>query len=877
MAIYYVDLENGNDSNDGLSFANRKKSMNNASTGGGDEIRVAGQAPVIVDNSAKIWAWTGDNARQQRSVGTTTYSETIGETSINYSGHGMQTGDTIGIEQNTAYSNPQDCINGVWEVTRVDDNNFKLQGYTGPSGSNGQTSSGGRFRYLKCQTIYLSSPVTQTIASTSQRDPWTASTNATATLQTFTGTWSSGCTWKTHYYSDKITIDSSFTTGKVAYYATGTLDLSGYQQISFYSGQRSGTRSQPATPHLSLRLCTDTTGDTSVHTIPVYSGPDSQTSQGFYQKRAYDFGTNLNSSIKSIALYQDTAVSSAQEWHFDNIIACKARSSADSLTLDSMVGLGTQGNCPFYYPIKSIVGNRVLLDTQNRSNLYYPYSYYTPGGVHWEGIGVARTTQSQTQKIYKLDPLRIYEDLNVLPQSGNNAFTTSTYLAKSGINTTTRLTVSGGWDTSTSMASRHTNGYTAVSVPNARGYPFQFSSCSYADISGFVGMGGYRAVYVNSCNYSSFKDIGGVDAYNGMYFQSNYPMNGLNIWGIGGYYALEFQSKYANYRDTGITTIRGVNGNYVSVHLNYCNDNSHVNNVHAYNSISGPLSWFYYSNGMQVDNIEALDHPDGGDDQCFRFYESSNCVVGVMTVRNGGYGSDHYQSRDCVMNYFYDRSNEEDNTRANGGNGNTNQNQSMYLNNGSSCKILQGGQFFKQLYIYQNSKIYTNNVVDLYSGNPSFSSGGFYYAKNYGGGNSGVTKNTFQYGTIEPESSIRHTASGVSWKIDISNSNATTSSPLEWLLTKLVVNANAAVTAKIWVYRDGTGVNGGIRIKGGSIGGVSSQIDAVISDSTINSWVECSLTFTPTEAGAVDIYAMGYYINSASHNVYLDDFSATQA
>ena len=82
---------------------------------------------------------------------------------------------------------------------------------------------------------------------------------------------------------------------------------------------------------------------------------------------------------------------------------------------------------------------------------------------------------------------------------------------------------------------------------------------------------------------------------------------------------------------------------------------------------------------------------------------------------------------------------------------------------------------------------------------------------------------------------------------------------------------------KIWVYRDGTGVNGGIRVKSGAIGGVTSNVDAVISDTTINSWVECSLTFTPTEAGAVTVYAMGYYINSTSHYVYLDDFSATQA
>jgi len=85
------------------------------------------------------------------------------------------------------------------------------------------------------------------------------------------------------------------------------------------------------------------------------------------------------------------------------------------------------------------------------------------------------------------------------------------------------------------------------------------------------------------------------------------------------------------------------------------------------------------------------------------------------------------------------------------------------------------------------------------------------------------------------------------------------------------------VTCKIWVYRDGTGVNGGLRVKSGAVEGVTANVDAVITDTTINSWVECSLTFTPTEAGAVDIFAMGYNVSNTSHNVYLDDFSASQA
>ena len=99
-------------------------------------------------------------------------------------------------------------------------------------------------------------------------------------------------------------------------------------------------------------------------------------------------------------------------------------------------------------------------------------------------------------------------------------------------------------------------------------------------------------------------------------------------------------------------------------------------------------------------------------------------------------------------------------------------------------------------------------------------------------------------------------------------------------MAKVVCNANAQVTLSIWVYRDGTGVNGGLKVKANAIDGVTSNIDAVISDTTINSWVQCSLTFTPTTAGAFSVQAIAYQSPSGgnnSHNVYLDDFSVTQA
>lgn len=53
MATFYVDFEGGNDANDGLSFANRKKSLTSVSTAaGGDSIRVmASRAPTTLGSA----------------------------------------------------------------------------------------------------------------------------------------------------------------------------------------------------------------------------------------------------------------------------------------------------------------------------------------------------------------------------------------------------------------------------------------------------------------------------------------------------------------------------------------------------------------------------------------------------------------------------------------------------------------------------------------------------------------------------------------------------------------------------------------------------------------------------------------------------------
>ena len=70
MTTYYVDFEGGNDSNDGTSFANRKKTFvgicspdETTNLDAGDEVRVMGQPINSIGNAT--WTSGGYNNRQE--------------------------------------------------------------------------------------------------------------------------------------------------------------------------------------------------------------------------------------------------------------------------------------------------------------------------------------------------------------------------------------------------------------------------------------------------------------------------------------------------------------------------------------------------------------------------------------------------------------------------------------------------------------------------------------------------------------------------------------------------------------------------------------------------------------------------------------------
>jgi len=314
---------------------------------------------------------------------------------------GINNGDTVIIHANTANTNS----NGTWTVTSVSGSSCSL---VGSSGNFNQTTSNGLLTKMTHRVVTLNNAVTANIASFGNRGNgrtvWTASSNVTADFDTTTSVDS-----KEGDVSDRIAIGAAFTTGKAAYKSTGSLNLSSYQQLSFFIKQTAGTIA--VSGDISLRLCSDTIGDTTVHTFNV----PPMLNLNVWIPFTIDLGSAMNSSIQSVALYVD-ADKGAQTFLLSNILACKAPSTADSLTLQSLISKNTGDEC--WYPIMSINGSRIMLGQGNAANTNFGNSTTSNRGGYY---GVTENVLTYKRETIKVAMTSAATSVNQAPQEAGAA------------------------------------------------------------------------------------------------------------------------------------------------------------------------------------------------------------------------------------------------------------------------------------------------------------------------------------------------------------------------------------------------------------------------------------------------------------------------
>lgn len=286
---------------------------------------------------------------------------------------------------------------------------------------------------------------------------WTASANVTATATATNVREGTNCA--------NIAIAAAFTTGLVAYKALdASTDYSGYKQVSLWIK----TTVAFASGAFQLKLCSDTVGAVAVDTITIPAVPN--TGAAVWQEVTVDTGAALGTAIQSVALYQVTDIG-AVTINLDNILACKDSTSADSITLHSIIGKNTATE-PLWWNIRSINDTTVTLESTNQSTTNVNY------------VG---TTESVTT--YKKEPW------NILPSAASPIFP-----AQVSGTAAAPILISGGWDPADSMATQ--NGYTHYTVRNGVGGMFGPNSKVFVN---YERLGAHRsaALWFNSSPVAS--------------------------------------------------------------------------------------------------------------------------------------------------------------------------------------------------------------------------------------------------------------------------------------------------------------------------------------------------------------------------------------
>ena len=128
-------------------------------------------------------------------------------------------------------------------------------------------------------------------------------------------------------------------------------------------------------------------------------------------------------------------------------------------------------------------------------------------------------------------------------------------------------------------------------------------------------------------------------------------------------------------------------------------------------------------------------------------------------------------------------------------------------------------------------------------------------------------------GQIHSTTAVRHTASGIAWRLDVTSANRASNYPLGLSIAKIAVAANNQVTVKAWFRRSNTGITGRLICKGKQIAGVDNDVYADMT-AAADTWEELTINFTPTEAGVVEIEAQAW--GGTAYSVYVDDITISQ-
>jgi len=729
MATFYLDYEGGNDANDGLSFANRWKTINNGAT------------------SARIAP--GDIIRVMSSPDPTSLG-----------------------------------INATWTNLSP--------------------------------TLTLASALN--VLVTNCDTAWTASPNVTTSANTVT--------YRTSTGSASAAFGGAFTTGLAAYHALGgAQDYSSYQGLTFWIH----TNTAIAASTLSLRLCSDAAGATTVNTIVIPALPVINAWVPVY----VDTGGALGASIQSIALYADADPGTATVL-LDSISTVKAV-GADNLNLTSLVSKNTTGE--FWWAIRSINGTTVTLDNANAAA-----SGSTPRGY----VGTTESVET-----YKRETIKVTMTASS-PQPVQDSGTSGNLITFScGWNRTDMSTQTGqsyfdgqcgtgtGWD-SNLQTFVHLDRW--FSVRYATGLLCGPADCSHGT-TGAVACSstgisvGTAATRFAGTHISVIQGTGaGVSL-----LAPGVSCTELYVYGVGetsstgmAAYGLGCQIGTLKIKNIGGTCLTWAQfpTNHVTITTLECTDaTTGINQVN-------PISEVFIKT-LTLASITGTAFSAAGGRE-FR--------IGTMTATTCGTAflmSSAFVHTSMVIGS---------------------------LTTSGNTTVISAGAFTGVVHIAASSFAEGSPLSFTGSG---YTSGRFVFQDYngteddhrtyYSSGSSGAT--------VFADSTTRHVESGLSWKFTVQDASfVNVNFPVRFPIARIAVKAATEYRAAIWTQRTHTGAVGTFRCRGGQLAGIPNDVTAS-SGVAIDTWEQLVLTFTPTADGVIDLDFSMY--GPASEDLYIHDFTVS--
>jgi len=595
-----------------------------------------------------------------------------------------------------------------------------------------------------------------------------------------------------------VAIAAAFTTGVAAFFATGTLNLSTYQQLSFWIKPSIAV----ASGVLRLDLCSDAAGVTPVNqlTLPALTA-------GQWNLITIDNGANFGASILSIRLF---AVSDpgTVTITLDDIIACKAATAVNCLTLNSLIS--SDGGTTLY-GIKSINGTAVVLDTGGTA------SAQTAKGI-WSG-----TTGSL--------PLSILAPLTRSAAGTGGLAIVDTFNNAASGTALSPITISGGWD-STAMTTQ--SGLSVLDGVSALATVGLVIGCDFVTLDRFVftrfntpinlngslkkgysltnftitDCGGLFTLPLHAVNFGTCKilnSIGGLSIPQ----TTNYNVDGTA-------YSLAFVKMIGSTSGDGITVPANVGSPAIVIH-----------DCAVLGTTTGNTNGFNISSPCIFYNNTSNDNASGSTAVGFLFQNMNDFIAYNLQGRNNS--GAQVQLNNAYVEIFQLDTN---------------------FNLGTQVKFVSGSEGEAIIYSWtQNATAPKFSLGDLATGETS---GNIIAAHREGGL---VANNSIysDYGTVTTTGVVGQSG-GSGWKLS-PNANAFASSPLRLNVGKVPCPAGIPTTIKYWAQlSSAAGISAQLRIAGGRYPGVGSPGTDIVAAVAGTAWTQYSLTFTPGENCVVDVF-----------------------